>query len=76
MGTSVPAPRFFLCLLEERVDTELALTPVTNPAPLESGIINYRAAIRMMLANSFSSPFLCEHYGGGGLLSALRTEII
>ncbi|WP_097143261.1 sugar phosphate isomerase/epimerase family protein [Rhizobium subbaraonis] len=40
---------------------------VTHPAPLESGIINYRAAIRMALAYGFSSPFLCEHYGGDGL---------
>lgn len=40
---------------------------VTHPAPLESGIINYRAAIRMALAHGFSSPFLCEHYGGDGL---------
>jgi sugar phosphate isomerase/epimerase len=40
---------------------------VTHPAPLESGIINYRAAIRMALAHGFSSPFLCEHYGRDGL---------
>jgi sugar phosphate isomerase/epimerase len=40
---------------------------ITHPAPLESGIINYRAAIRMALAHGFSSPFLCEHYGGDGL---------
>ncbi|KRB55327.1 xylose isomerase [Rhizobium sp. Root708] len=40
---------------------------VTHPAPLESGIINYRAAIRMALAHRFASPFLCEHYGGDGL---------
>jgi sugar phosphate isomerase/epimerase len=40
---------------------------VTHPAPLESGIINYRAAIRMALAHGFKSAFLCEHYGGDGL---------
>ena len=40
---------------------------VTHPAPLESGIINYRAAIRMALAQGFHSAFLCEHYGGDGL---------
>jgi sugar phosphate isomerase/epimerase len=40
---------------------------VTHPAPLESGIINYRAAIRMALAHGFRSAFLCEHYGGDGL---------
>lgn len=40
---------------------------VTHPAPLEFGLINYRAAIRMALAHGFDSPFLCEHYGGDGL---------
>lgn len=40
---------------------------VTHPAPLSSGIINYRTAIRMALDHGFSSPFLCEHYGGDGL---------
>ncbi|EPE95085.1 sugar phosphate isomerase/epimerase family protein [Rhizobium grahamii] len=40
---------------------------VTHPAPLEQGIINYRAAIRMALSHGYSSPFLCEHYGGDGL---------
>ena len=40
---------------------------VTHPAPLESGIINYRAAIGMALDHGFASPFLCEHYGGDGL---------
>lgn len=40
---------------------------VTHPAPLETGIINYRAAIRVALAHGFRSAFLCEHYGGDGL---------
>lgn len=40
---------------------------LSHPAPLESGIINYRAAIAMALAHGFDSPFLCEHYGGDGL---------
>jgi len=40
---------------------------VTHPAPLESGIVNYRAAIRTALAHGFRSAFLCEHYGGDGL---------
>lgn len=40
---------------------------ITHPAPLETGIINYRAAIRMALSHGFRSAFLCEHYGGDGL---------
>lgn len=50
---------------------------ITHPAPLESGIINYRAAIRMALAHGFASPFLCEHYGGDGLsVSAANREYL
>jgi sugar phosphate isomerase/epimerase len=40
---------------------------ITHPAPLESGLINYRAAIRTALDHGFNSAFLCEHYGGDGL---------
>ena len=40
---------------------------ITHPAPLESGLINYRAAIRAALDHGFNSAFLCEHYGGDGL---------
>lgn len=40
---------------------------MTHPAPMEAGIINYRAAIAMALDHGFASPFLCEHYGGDGL---------
>ena len=40
---------------------------LSHPAPLESGIINYRAAIAMTLAHGCQSPFLREHYGGDGL---------
>ncbi|WP_025884681.1 sugar phosphate isomerase/epimerase family protein [Asaia prunellae] len=40
---------------------------VTAPAPLEFGVISYRAAIKMALAHGFRSAFLVEHYGGDGL---------
>jgi sugar phosphate isomerase/epimerase len=50
---------------------------VTHPAPLESGIVNYRTAIRMALAHGFQSAFLCEHYGGDGLsVSATNREYL
>jgi len=40
---------------------------MTYPTSMELGWIDYRAAIRMVLAHGFSSAFLCEHYGGDGL---------
>ncbi len=42
-------------------------TFATAPVPLEFGVINYREAIRMALAEGFSSPILLENYGGDGL---------
>lgn len=50
-----------------RVEDEAAGLFASHPAPLETGIINYRTAIRMALAHGFNSAFLCEHYGGDGL---------
>ncbi len=40
---------------------------LSAPAPLESGLINYRTAIRQAIAHGFRGAFCCEHYGGDGL---------
>lgn len=40
---------------------------MSSPAPLESGVINYRGAIRMALQTGFGSAFAVEHYGGDAL---------
>ncbi|MBE7213310.1 MAG: sugar phosphate isomerase/epimerase [Gluconacetobacter diazotrophicus] len=49
----------------------------TAPAPMELGVISYREAIRMALAQGFRSAFYCEHYGGDGLgVSAINREYI
>ncbi|MCL3859822.1 sugar phosphate isomerase/epimerase [Actinotalea sp. K2] len=37
------------------------------PVPLETGFIDYRAAVGMALDVGFSGPFCVEHYGGDGL---------
>ena len=47
---------------------------VTAPAPMEQGVISYRAAINMALAHGYNSPFLVEHYGGDGLSVAARNR--
>lgn len=39
----------------------------SHPVPLESGLINYRTAIKLALEHGYDAPFLCEHYGGDGL---------
>lgn len=40
---------------------------LTSPAPLASGLIDYRRAIAFAIANGFKGAFLCENYGGDGL---------
>lgn len=37
------------------------------PAPMESGSMNYRAAIKTALAAGYNAAFCVEHYGGDGL---------
>lgn len=50
-----------------RIEDETSGLIGTHPVPLECGVINYRAAIKLALQHGFESPFLCEHYGGDGL---------
>lgn len=40
---------------------------LTAPAPLETGLINYRLATALAIKNGFRGAFGCEHYGGDGL---------
>lgn len=40
---------------------------LTHPAPPESGIINYRAAIGDAITYGYQGAFVVEHYGGDGL---------
>jgi hypothetical protein len=40
---------------------------VAVPASLESGLINYREAVRQAISFGFQGVFCAEHYGGDGL---------
>lgn len=47
------------------------------PAPLETGVINYREAVRIALASGFQGIICAEHYGGDGLsISATNQEYL
>ncbi|CCQ45978.1 xylose isomerase-like TIM barrel family protein [Pseudarthrobacter siccitolerans] len=49
-------------------DEDLARdTYVTMPAPMESGLINYREAFKVALSVGFQGILCTEHYGGDGL---------
>lgn len=67
MAKVAPFAKFWHVKNYTRTEDPASGVIVTHPAPLESGIINYRAAIRMALAHGYASPFLCEHYGGDGV---------
>jgi sugar phosphate isomerase/epimerase len=50
---------------------------VTMPAPMESGLINYREAFKVALAAGFQGILCTEHYGGDGLsVSASNQEYL
>lgn len=40
---------------------------ITMPAPMESGLINYREAFKFALSVGFQGILCTEHYGGDGL---------
>ncbi|MCP2167188.1 sugar phosphate isomerase/epimerase family protein [Goodfellowiella coeruleoviolacea] len=49
----------------------------TTPAPLESGFMNYRKAVRYAVEHGFQGAFCVEHYGGDGLsVSATNREYL
>jgi sugar phosphate isomerase/epimerase len=50
-----------------RIQDELKGIFLSAPAPLETGLINYRTAIRQAIGHGFRGAFCCEHYGGDGL---------
>ena len=60
-----------------RIEDSAQNAYMTYPAPLSSGLINYRYAIRKAIELGFKSAFLCEHYGGDGLsISAQNREYL
>ena len=50
-----------------RSEDESTGSVVTAPAPLETGVMSYRQAVKMAIAAGFAGPITCEHYGGDGL---------
>jgi sugar phosphate isomerase/epimerase len=46
----------------------------TLPAPMETGTMDYRTALRMAVEAGFTGPFCVEHYGGDGLSVSARNR--
>jgi sugar phosphate isomerase/epimerase len=52
-------------------------TYATHPAPLVSGVVNYRNHIRRALELGFEGVFVCEHYGSDSLgVAAINRDYI
>ncbi|MFT4030271.1 MAG: sugar phosphate isomerase/epimerase family protein [Protaetiibacter sp.] len=50
---------------------------LSSPAPMESGVIDYRYAVRRAIESGFRGAFCTEHYGGDGLsVSATNREYL
>ena len=49
-------------------------TVLTTPAPLELGVMNYRAAIKQAMRTGYRGAFCTEHYGGDGLGVSARNR--
>jgi len=46
----------------------------TTPAPMETGSMDYRTALRMAVDAGFAGPYCVEHYGGDGLSVSARNR--
>ena len=46
----------------------------TFPTSLETGIIDFRAAITQAVEGGYTGVFLCEHYGGDSLGNIARNR--
>ena len=64
---TVPYARYWHVKNYFRTEDATTGAITTAPAPLELGVISYRTAVRLAIANGFDGTFLCEHYGGDGL---------
>lgn len=47
---------------------------LSAPAPMDSGSMNYRRAVKLALNAGFTGPFCVEHYGGDGLSVMARNR--
>lgn len=57
-----------------RLEDHPSGTVLTVPAPMDSGSMDYRTAVRTALAAGYSGPLCVEHYGGDGLSVCARNR--
>ncbi|MDQ1531692.1 MAG: hypothetical protein QOE37_1797 [Microbacteriaceae bacterium] len=57
-----------------RMEDATTGTVLSVPAPMDSGSMNYRRAVKLALAAGFRGAFCVEHYGGDGLAVMARNR--
>ena len=67
MEKMAPYVKYWHCKNYLRIEDQERELYLSAPAPLETGIISYRVAIRMAIAQGFRGALCLEHYGGDGL---------
>ena len=67
MEKMAPYVKYWHCKNYLRIEDQERDLYLSAPAPLETGIISYRVAIRMAIAHGFRGALCLEHYGGDGL---------
>lgn len=50
-----------------RLEDPVCEIVLTSPAPMESGVIDYRTAVSDAITSGYRGAFCVEHYGGDGL---------
>lgn len=67
MRATAPHTRYWHVKNVLRLEDPASGTVFTAPAPMPSGVIDYRTAVAVLLEAGFSGAFLVENYGGDGL---------
>lgn len=77
MEQTLPFANFWHVKNYTRDEDPISGSITTSPAYLESGLINYRSAMRTAIENGFQGVICTEHYGGDGLsMSAANREYL
>jgi sugar phosphate isomerase/epimerase len=77
MALTLPFTNFWHVKNYTRDEDPASGVITTTPAYLESGLIDYRSALRMAIESGFQGVICTEHYGGDGLsMSAANRDYL
>lgn len=74
LATCLPYMNYWHVKSYYRLDDATTGTVLSVPAPMDSGSMNYRKAVKMALHAGYAGAFCVEHYGGDGLAVMARNR--